>query len=122
MLDGRVSVASVHVLGGIFVLGALTSAADGAIAACNIPLHITNTCLGNFKSATGGGSEFLKSTEERISNDVKIGICSSNEQAEIARASWDAGEKALQLSRGGQLKSSSEAQNSCLNSARNYPN
>lgn len=114
--------ASIHVLGGIFVLGALTGAADGAIAACNVQLHIANTCLGNFKSATGGGREFLKATEERISADVKIGICSSGDQAEITRASWNAGEKALQLSRGGQLKSSSEAQNSCLNSARNYPN
>jgi hypothetical protein len=122
ILNWRVSVAPTYVLGGIFVFCALVGVADGAIAACNVQLHITNSCLGNFKLATGGGSDLLKTTEELIGTDVKIGICSSNEQAEITRASWDAGEKVLQLSRSGQLKSTSEAQNSCLNSARNYSN
>lgn len=111
-----------YVSGGLLMLGALTGVADGAFAACNVQLHIANTCLGNFKSATGRGGDLLKTTEERISADVTIGTCSSRERAEIARASWDAGEKALQLSKSGQLKSTGEAQNVCLTSARNYPN
>jgi hypothetical protein len=122
MLNGRLSVAPVYALGGVFMLGALVVAADPATAACNVQLHIVNNCLGNFKLATGEGNEFLQLTEERISADVKIGVCSSIEQAEITRVSWNAGEKALQLSRSGQPKSSSDAQNSCLNSARSYPN
>ncbi len=112
--------ASTYMFGGIIVLGALIGAADGAIAACNVQLHIANTCLGNFKSATGRGSDLLKSTEERIGADVKIGACSSTDRAEIGRASWNAGERAMQLSKDGQLKSISEAQEFCLNSARKF--
>lgn len=120
--ERRNSVASAYVIGGILVLGALTGAAGGAIAACNVQLHIANTCLGNFKSATGRGSDLLKSTEERIGADVKMGACSSTDRAEIGRASSNAGERAMQLSQDGQLKSTSEVQEFCLNHARKFSN